>query len=64
QGVSYPDGQQVSNGKIYITYDYSRRGAQNILMTSFTEDDIKTGSDNSLLKVYKNRQIISKGGKE
>ncbi len=63
QGVSYPDGQQVSNGKIYITYDYSRRGAQNILMTSFTEDDIKIGSDNSLLKVYKNRQIISKGGK-
>lgn len=63
QGVSYPDGQQVSNGKIYITYDYSRRGAQNILMTSFTEDDIETGSDNSLLKVYKNRQIISKGGK-
>jgi predicted neuraminidase len=61
-GVSYPDGQQASDGTIYITYDYDRRGAQNILFTSFTEDDISIGTDNSRWKGYNNRKVISKGG--
>jgi hypothetical protein len=62
KGISYPDGQQVNDGEIYITYDYNRIGDQNILMTNFTEDDIKISSDNALLKVYNNRKVISKGG--
>ncbi|MCK4991924.1 MAG: exo-alpha-sialidase, partial [Bacteroidales bacterium] len=31
-GVSYPDGQQSLDGTIYITYDYSRTTAREILM--------------------------------
>ena len=63
-GVSYPDGQQTSDGTIYITYDYDRRGDQNILFTSFTEDDILIGSDNKILEVFRRRQLISQGGKK
>jgi len=63
-GVSYPDGQQVSDGTIYITYDYSRRGDQNILLTSFTEDDINICSDNKILEVFNRRKVISQGGKK
>jgi predicted neuraminidase len=63
-GVSYPDGQQTSDGTIYITYDFNRTKDQNILITSFTEDDIKMGSDNTILEVFKRRQLISHGGTE
>lgn len=61
-GISYPDGQQTSDGTIYITYDYSREKEQNILITSFTEDDILSGTDNKILEVYNRRRVISKGG--
>lgn len=61
-GVSYPDGQQTSDGRIHITYDYNRTKDQNILVTSFTEDDITIGSDNKILEVYNNRIIVSKPG--
>ena len=63
-GVSYPDGQQVSDGTIYITYDYMRKKDQNIYMTSFTEDDILCASDRKILKVFNSRKVISKGGNQ
>ena len=63
-GVSYPDGQQTSDGRIYITYDYNRSKEQNILVTSFTEDDILSGTDNKILEVFNRRNLISKGGKD
>lgn len=63
-GVSYPDGQQVSDGTIYIIYDYDRRDSQNVLMTSFTEDDILSGSSRKILEVYQRRVVVSKGGQE
>ena len=63
-GVSYPDGQQTNDGTIYITYDYNRTKDQNILVTSFTEDDIKIGSDNKILEVFKRRTIVSQGGNQ
>ena len=62
-GVSYPDGQQTSDGNIHITYDYNRKKDQNILVTSFTEDDIVCGTDNKIIEVFNRRHIISKGGK-
>ena len=62
-GVSYPDGQQTSDGRIYITYDYKRSEEQKILMTSFTEDDILSGTDSKILEVFRHRNEISKGGK-
>jgi len=61
-GVSYPDGQQTSDGRIYITYDYSRIKEQNILITSFTEDDILQGTDTKILEVFNRRLLVSKGG--
>ena len=63
-GVSYPDGQQASDGTIYITYDYNRTKDQKIYMTSFTEDDILCGSDRKILKVFNSRKVISKGGNQ
>ena len=39
-GVSYPDGFQDEDGLIHIVYDYSRRSAKEILLASFTEEDI------------------------
>lgn len=61
-GVSYPDGQQTADGTIYITYDFDRRGNQNILMTSFTEDDIISGTSRKIVEVFQRRRVISKGG--
>lgn len=62
-GVSYPDGQEESDGTIRITYDYSRTGEQLILMTTFKEDNILANDyDGQIIEVYNNRKIISKGG--
>lgn len=63
-GVSYPDGQQTNDGTIYITYDYSRTGNQNILLTSFYESDIESVSARKIIEVFKRRKIISKGGRK
>lgn len=61
--ASYPDGQQDTDGTIYLVYDYMRTKDQHIFMTSFTEDDI-LGSDydSNIIKVYRNRKVVSKGG--
>ncbi|MEA3480000.1 MAG: sialidase family protein [Bacteroidota bacterium] len=42
-GVSYPDGQQRTDGTIHIIYDYSRTGDREILMATFTEEDVMAG---------------------
>jgi len=42
-GVSYPDGTQAADGTIYIIYDYSRTGEKQILMATFTEEDVLAG---------------------
>jgi predicted neuraminidase len=39
-GVSYPDGVQGSDGTIYLIYDYARHEDKQILMATFTEEDI------------------------
>lgn len=41
--VSYPDGIQRKDGTIYIIYDRERAGAREILMTTFTEEDVIAG---------------------
>ncbi len=62
EGVSYPDGQQTKDGNIYIIYDYNRRSDQNILMTSFTEDDVVPCSAIKMVEVFQRRRVVSKGG--
>ena len=44
-GVSYPDGFQNSDGRIYVIHDYDRLGEKEILMSVFTEADALAGSD-------------------
>jgi hypothetical protein len=41
--VSYPDGMQASDGRIYIIYDYQRHRAKEILMAVFAEEDVLAG---------------------
>lgn len=42
-GVSYPDGVQAADGTIYIIYDFERTGQKQILMATFSEDDVVKG---------------------
>jgi hypothetical protein len=44
-GVSYPDGVQAPDGTIYLIYDYSRQGEKQILMATFTEEDVAAEAD-------------------
>lgn len=63
-GVSYPDGQQGSDGLIRIIYDYSRTGDRSILMANFREEDAAAGRPMS--EAVRLRQLVSKasGGQE
>lgn len=42
--VSYPDGAQGEDGRIYIAYDHERLKEREILMAVFTERDILAGT--------------------
>jgi hypothetical protein len=56
--VSYPDGVQAEDGRIYIIYDHERTGCKEILMAVFREEDISAGkpvSADARLKVLVNR---------
>lgn len=41
--VAYPDGVQTPDGTIYIIYDHDRLGSGDILLATFTEQDIEAG---------------------
>jgi len=56
--VSYPDGVQAEDGRIFIIYDRERYGAKEILMAVFREEDVAAGkavSDDMRLKGLVNR---------
>ena len=56
--VSYPDGVQSPDGRIYVTYDRERFSEREILLAVFREQDIeagKTTSPQTRLKVLVNR---------
>ena len=58
RGVSYPDGVQAPDGTLRIIYDYDRRGAKEILMARFTEEDVLRGacfSTGSALRMLVNK---------
>ena len=57
-GVSYPDGVQGRDGRIYVIYDRERVGAKEILMAVFREEDARAGtcvSPDARMKVLVNR---------
>ncbi len=41
--VSYPDGVQSGDGRIFIIYDRERKGKGEILMAIFREEDVRAG---------------------
>lgn len=56
--VSYPDGVEGENGKIYVVYDRNRFTTREILMATFTEEDIRAGrlvSKPARLRIVVNR---------
>lgn len=56
--VSYPDAVQAPDGTLYAVYDYSRKAEKEILMATFTEDDIlaqKGVSDKFRTKIVINK---------
>ena len=57
KNVSYPDGVEAPDGRIYVIYDRDRYGAKEILMAVFTEEDVAKGkcvSKHGRLKVLVN----------
>jgi hypothetical protein len=56
--VSYPDGVQGPDGRIYIVYDRERFTAREILMAVFTEDDVRSGTSGST----RLRVVVNRGG--
>jgi predicted neuraminidase len=42
-GVSYPDGFQAPDGRIYVSYDMNRATEGKIFLARFTEDDVLAG---------------------
>ena len=55
KGISYPDGFQAPDGRIYISYDRNRSTDGEILMARFTEEEVLTGEWS---KPGSKRQII------
>jgi hypothetical protein len=56
--VSYPDGVQAGDGRIYVIYDRERTRAREILMAVFTEEDVRSGrvvSNRARLRVLVNK---------
>ena len=41
EDVTYPDGVQSKDGKIYIIYDHQRTPLGEVLMATFTEVDVR-----------------------
>lgn len=57
-GVSYPDGFQAADGRIYVAYDYNRYHSPEVLVAAFTEDDVLAGkpvSGKARLKLLVNK---------
>lgn len=43
EDVTYPDGVQTEDGTIHIIYDHQRTPLGEVLMATFTEDDVRAG---------------------
>lgn len=58
EAVSYPDSTQAPDGTIYAIYDWNRYDEKNILMTTFTEEDIL--AEAYVSDVARSRVLINK----
>ena len=57
--ISYPDGFQHEDGRIFIQYDRKREGGE-LLLSVFTEEDVLAGKDVSGKLILKHPMIQSK----
>ena len=56
--VSYPDGAQAEDGRIYVVYDRERKDAREILFAVFTEEDVLAGQAGEGTRL---RQVVNRG---
>jgi BNR repeat protein len=56
--VSYPDGVEGPNGVSYVIYDRERTGAKEILLATFTEDDVAAGEPTA--RVCRLKRVVSR----
>jgi len=61
-GCSYPDVQKTPDGTLYMIWDFMRSRDQDILMTTFREEDVLAANDEATARVKANRKLVSKGG--
>jgi hypothetical protein len=61
-GCSYPDAQLTADGTIHLFWDFMRSNNQEIVMTTFREEDVGSASDEAAARVKANRKLASKGG--
>lgn len=57
-GVSYPDGTQADDGRIFLVHDRNRTTDREVLFSIFTEEDVLAGtpmSKNSALRIPANK---------
>jgi hypothetical protein len=59
--ISYPDGVQAPDGKIYIIYDRERFTEKEILLATFGEDDIRRGAPGEEARL---RVVVNKAGEK
>ncbi len=62
EDVTYPDGVQTEDGTIHIIYDHQRTPLGEVLMATFTEDDVRAGkpvTDTVRLRVQIDRLLPS-----
>ena len=43
EDVTYPDGVQASDDTIYLIYDHKRTPLGEVLMATFTEEEVRAG---------------------
>lgn len=57
-GVSYPDGDEADDGRIFIIYDRNRKSDREILLAVFTEEDVvarRTSDPRSAMRLLVHR---------
>jgi hypothetical protein len=52
----------VADGTIHLIRDYSRSKEQEILTTTFREEDVLAAAETAIVRVKANRRLVSKGG--
>ena len=61
--ISYPDGFQLPDGRIFIQYDRKREGGE-LLLSVFTEEDVLAAKDVSGKMILKYPMVQSRSASE